>query len=149
VTKLTMLTGALSLLVLPAFAADDAIATRQALMDNNGSAAALAGAIMKGELAYSPAIGKAVVNAFAATALAYGDFFPEGSADDPRTAASPKIWEDMAGFDAVLAKFQAAAASAKQAGGKDGPADADAFAAAVKPVLGTCKSCHEAYRIQK
>jgi cytochrome c556 len=144
-----MLTGALSLLVLPAFAADDAIATRQALMDNNGSAAALSGAIMKGELAYSPAIGKAVVNAFDATALAYGSFFPEESADDPRTAASPKIWEDRAGFEAALGKFQAAAASAKQAAGEHGFPDDAAFVAAVKPVLGTCNGCHETYRIKK
>ena len=105
-----MLIGALAALATPGFAADDPIATRQALMDNNGASAALAGAVMKGEVEYSPVIGKAVIVALSATAHAYGDYFPEGSADPDRSYASPKIWEDMAGFQATLGKFQAAVA---------------------------------------
>ena len=42
--KLPILIGALGVLATAAFAADDPIATRQALMDNNGAAAGLAGA---------------------------------------------------------------------------------------------------------
>ena len=61
------------------------IATRQALMDNNGAAAGLAGGVMKDEVAYSPVIGKAVIEAFSATAHAVGSFFPEGSADPALT----------------------------------------------------------------
>ena len=54
----------------------------------------------------------------------------------------------MAGFQAALGKFQTAVAAAVAASGKDGPPDAAAFQAAVQPVLGTCKSCHETYRIE-
>ena len=146
--KLPVVIGALAALAIPAFAADDPIATRQALMDNNGAAAGLAGAVMKDEVAYSPPIGKSVIQALNATALAYGDFFPEGSADAARSKASPKIWEDMAGFQAAIAKFQQDAAVAVEASGRDGPADKAAFTAAVQPVLGNCKSCHEAYRLE-
>jgi cytochrome c556 len=148
VRKLPILIGALTALATVAFAADDPIAARQALMDNNGGAAGLAGAVMKDEVAYSPVIGKAVIVAFRATAHAYGDYFPEGSADPAKSAASPKIWEDPAGFQAELGKFQTNVAAAFEASGKDGPADKAAFTAAVQPILGSCKSCHEGYRLE-
>lgn len=146
--KLPVVIGALAALAIPAFAADDPIAARQALMDNNGAAAGLAGAVMKDEVAYSPAVGKAVIEAWNATALAYGSFFPEGSADPARSHASPKIWEDMAGFEAEIARFQANVAAAREVSGRGGPADKAAFAAAVQPVFDNCKSCHEAYRTE-
>jgi cytochrome c556 len=131
-----------------AFAADDPIAVRKALMDANGGAAGLSAGMMKGEIAYSPAAGKAAITSFHASAMAFGDFFPEGSDMGADTHASPKIWEDRAGFDAELAKFQAASAAAMQASGRDGPADLAAFQAAVGPVLGTCKSCHQSYQVR-
>ena len=144
--RLPILIGALALAT-TAYAADDPIAARQALMDNNGAAAALAGGMMKDEVAYSPVAGKAVIQALSATAHAVGSFFPEGSADPARSKASPKIWEDAAGFQAALAKFGTDVAAAQEASGKDGPADKAAFAAAIQPALGNCKSCHEAYRL--
>ena len=146
--KLPIMIGALAILVAPAFATEDVIATRQALMDNNGSAAGLAGAMLKDQIPYAPVAGKAVIVALRSTALAYGDYFPEGSADPARSHASPKIWEDAAGFQAELAKFQTATAAALEAAGKDGPPDKAAFAAAVQPVLGSCKSCHEGFRTE-
>jgi cytochrome c556 len=141
--------AALAILAMPALGAEDPIAVRQTLMDNNGAAAGVAGAIMKGELDYNPVVGKAVIYAVSATAAAYGDFFPEGSEDASRSNASPKIWEDMAGFEAELAKFQDAAAKAREIAGKGGPADADAFKAAMGPIFDSCKTCHEGYRVEK
>ena len=82
----------------------------------------------------------------AATAHAYGDFFPGGQ---PRPGAQPCLAEDLggrAGFEAELAKFQATAAAAVEAAGQGGPGRQGAFAAAVKPIFGNCKSCHESYR---
>ena len=76
---------------------------------------------MKDELAYSPVVGKAVIAAFNATAAAFGDFFPEGSADPARSDASPKIWEDTAGFQAELAKFQTERRPRRQASGTRRP----------------------------
>ncbi len=146
--KLPILVGAAVALATAAFAAGDPITTRQLLMDNNGAAAGLAAAVMKDEVAYSPVIGKAVIQAFAATAHAYGDFFPEGSTDPARSAASPKIWEDAAGFQAELEKFMASADAALAASGREGPADKAAFTAAVQPIFEGCKTCHEGYRLE-
>lgn len=134
-------------LALPALAAADPIATRQALMDSVAGAVGLAAGVQKGEVAYSPAVGKAALTAAAAASLAFGDFFPEGSGTG-ETKASPKIWEDRAGFDADLAKFQEAALAGAAAAGKDGPADADAFVELMKPVMGSCKACHESFRLK-
>lgn len=145
--KLPILIGTLAWLATPGFAADDPVAVRQALMSSNGTSAAMSGAVLKGELDYSPAIGRAAISALAATAMAFGDYFPEGTADDPRTEASPRIWEDMEGFMAELEEFQTVTATALEAAGEDGPADAAAFQAAIQPVLGSCKDCHETYRI--
>jgi cytochrome c556 len=126
-------------------AAEDPIVTRQALMASVGAAAGLGGGMMKGEIAYSPAAGKAAIATLRAVSLSYGDFFPAGS-DQGKTNAAAAIWENSDGFAAELAKFSEAADKAWQASGKDGPADVEAFKAAIGPVFGTCKSCHETYR---
>ncbi|WP_157015051.1 c-type cytochrome [Mesorhizobium xinjiangense] len=129
-------------------AADDPIAVRQALMQANAGAAGLSGAMLKGELDYNPAVAKAAIATFNAVASSYGHYFPEGSEGNGETTASPKIWEDMAGFQEAVGKFETDAAGAVEASGKDGPADLDTFKAAVGPVLGNCKSCHESFRVQ-
>ncbi|MCB1419877.1 MAG: cytochrome c [Notoacmeibacter sp.] len=142
---------ALSAVILSATAvtaADDPIAARKALMQAVGASAGTAGAMMKGELAYSPAVGKASIATMAGVSHVFADYFPAGSTSDKSTAA-PKIWEDAAGFAAANAKFMADAGAAAAASGKDGPADLDAFKAAAGPVLANCKACHEVYRIQK
>ncbi|MBG6206168.1 cytochrome c556 [Labrenzia sp. EL_126] len=126
-------------------AADDPIATRQAIMSSVGAAAGLGGGMMKGEVTFSPVAGKAAIATMNAAAASFGDFFPEGS-DQGDTGALPAIWENADGFAAELAKFSAAAGKAMEASGKDGPADLDSFKAAMGPVFGTCKSCHETYR---
>lgn len=140
--------GALAFSALPALSADDPIAARQAIMDANGAAAAAAAAMLKQEIPYSPAVAKSVVASFNATAHTIGDYFPEGSVDAAKSEAAPKIWEDRAGFDAAIAKFATDVSAAAQASGKDGPPDLAAFQAAVQPVLGNCKSCHESYRLK-
>jgi cytochrome c556 len=141
--------AALAFLAVPAVAADDPVAVRKALMSSVGAAAAMSGGVLKGEIAYAPAIGASAIATMAAASVAYADFFPEGSDGDPRSAASPKIWEDRAGFLEQVAKFQAATAAAVTASGRNGPADAEAFKAAVEPILGTCRSCHESYQVRK
>ena len=132
-----------------AYAADDPIAVRKALMQGVGASAAVSGAMMKNELPYSPVVAKAAIASINASAQAVGDYFPEGSDMGADTTASPKIWEDRAGFDKEIAEFQAAIGAAVQASGKDGPADLAAFQAAIGPVFDRCKECHEGYRIKQ
>ncbi|WP_365770955.1 c-type cytochrome [Roseibium sp.] len=126
-------------------AADDPIATRQAIMSSVGAAAGLGGGMMKGEVAYSPVAGKAAIAAMNAAASSFGSFFPDGS-NTGNTGATEAVWDNSEGFAAEIAKFSAATEKAMAAAGKAGPADLDAFKAAMGPVFGTCKSCHETYR---
>ena len=146
--KTALIFGALAAMAAPALATDDAIMTRKSFMWSNGASAGLAVGMMKNEIEYSPAAGNAVLKSFMATSLAFGDYFPDGT-DQGDTRASPKIWEDRAGFDAALAEFQEASASGAQAGGREGPADLAAFQAAVGPILNTCNSCHEEYQLSR
>lgn len=128
-------------------AADDPIAVRKALMQASAASAATSGGMMKGDIAYNPAVAKAAIATLNAVSHAYGNFFPEGSSGE-NTEASPKIWEDGEGWQQTLSKFQADTHAAVEASGKDGPADLASFQAAVAPVLSNCKNCHENFRLQ-
>ncbi|HVW57183.1 MAG TPA: cytochrome c [Rhizobiaceae bacterium] len=130
-----------------AHAADDPIAIRKDLMEANGAAAAVSAGLLKGEIPYNPVVAKEAIMALRAVSHAFGSFFPAGS-DKGNTKASPKIWQDMAGFQATLAKFQKDTDAAAQASGKKGPADLAAFKAAITPVLGNCAACHRDYRLK-
>ncbi len=146
---MTVLKGAaLSLLIATfsgtALASDDPIDSRQKIMLSVGGAAGAAVAMIRGDVPFNPAIANAVFSTLNAAAHNYGDYFPEGSEDDD-SKASPKIWEDMAGFQSELAKFQESAGAAVAAK----PQDLEAFKAAFGQIGGSCKSCHEGYRIEK
>ena len=145
---LSLCLSAGSLVAASAVAADDPIAVRKSIMQSVGVAAGLSGGMMKGQMDYSPAAGKAAIATMDAAAHSFGSFFPEGSGSGDTTAA-PAIWEDAAGFEAALAKFASATGAAMAASGKDGPADLEAFKAVMGPVLGNCKSCHETFRVKK
>ncbi|CAN0653483.1 Cytochrome c556 [Nitratireductor aquimarinus] len=145
--KIALAVSALCLSVSGVAAADDPIAVRKSIMQATAASAGLAGAMMKEELAYNPAIAKAAILTLNAGAKSYGAFFPEGSGEGDTTAA-PAIWEDAAGFQAALDKYMTDTAAALDAAGKDGPADLASFQAAIGPVFSNCKSCHEKFRIQ-
>ncbi|WP_173931104.1 cytochrome c [Chelativorans sp. Marseille-P2723] len=130
-----------------ASAQEDPVAVRKALMQANAASAGAASAMMRGEMDYNPAVALAALATFRAVSLSVGSFFPEGS-DSGETRASPRIWEDMAGFQQEIADFQADAAAAREAAGREGPADLAAFQSMVEPVLAHCNSCHETYRTE-
>lgn len=125
-----------------AYATQDPIMTRRALMSSNGAAAGAGGAMMQGEAPFHPAVAKSVFATMRAVSLSFGDYFPAGS-DTGDTKASPKIWEDAAGFAATLAKFQQDADAAVAANVQD----LEAFKTAFGQVTGNCKACHDAYRL--
>ena len=128
---------------------NDAVDTRKALMQAVGGAAGLAGGMMKGEMDYNPGVAAAAIASMRGAAYAMAAFFPEGTDTVKGTTSSPKIWEDADGFAAAVAKFKADIDAASAASGKDGPADLDAFKAAIGPVFANCKSCHEGYRVKQ
>ncbi|UUP18880.1 c-type cytochrome [Nitratireductor thuwali] len=139
--------SALMISVAGVAAADDPVAVRKALMQASAASAAASGGMMKGEIAYNPAVAKAAIATLNAVSHAYGDFFPEGTGGED-TSASPKIWEDGDAWQQALSKFQTDTQAAVEAAGKDGPADLAAFQAAIGPVLSNCRSCHETFRLQ-
>lgn len=125
------------------FATEDPSETRKWLMRANGGAAGAASAMLKGETPFSPAVATSVLRNFTAVGYSFGDYFPEGSQTGD-TKASPKIWEDMAGFQAAVAKFRQDSESALNSK----PETLDAFKAAFGTVAQNCQSCHETYRLQ-
>ncbi|WP_265515686.1 c-type cytochrome [Nitratireductor luteus] len=128
-------------------AADDPIAVRKALMQATAASAATSGGMMKGDIAYNPAVAKAAIATLNAVSHAYGDFFPEGLSGENSTA-SPNIWEDTDAWQQALSKFQIDTQAAVEVSGKDGPADLASFQAVIGPVLSNCRSCHENFRVQ-
>lgn len=125
--------------------ADDPIAVRKAIMKNVGAATGAGGAMAKGEAEFNAVTAALVLRTMNTAALGFGELFPEGSETGGESTASPKIWEDRAGFNAALAKFAADTA----AGIAAKPADLDAFRAAFGAAASNCGACHKAYRVKK
>lgn len=68
--------------------------------------------------------------------------FPEGSLQDV-SEARPEIWDDWDRFVGYAHDIERAASAMADVG------DADALAASMRETGATCKSCHEAFRIEK
>jgi cytochrome c556 len=144
---LKKLSLAFALAALSASAASaDVVADRQAIMKAAGKAVGSIVPIAKGEAPFDAA---AVAAAFAAInenaqKIDVAALFPEGS-ETGESTASPKIWEDIAGFHAAVDKYKADTAAAVAANS----ADLAAFQAQFGAVTKNCGSCHEVYRIKK
>ncbi|WP_199091738.1 cytochrome c [Bosea sp. ASV33] len=119
------------------------IAERQQTMKAVGAATREGAAIAKGEVAFDAAKAQAVFKTYADAAKKMPSLFPDSSKTGGETTASPKIWEDQAGFKAAFAKFEADASAGATVASLDG--FRTAFGAATK----NCGTCHEAYRIKK
>lgn len=138
---------AISLFALTASAAAaDPIADRKALMKANGKAVGQLAAIAKGEAPFDAAAVLAALTTLNEDAqkLDVATLFPAGS-DKGDTTASPKIWEDMAGFQAKVDKFKTDTAAALAAP----PADVDGVKATLGVLGQNCGGCHEAFRVKK
>ncbi len=117
--KLILAISALALVTSAAFA--DPIADRQALMKANGKAMGALVPMTKGEKPFDAAVvldGAEDLNDNAQKMDVAG-LFPAGSDTSGDTTASPKIWEDMAGFQAKVDKFKADTAAALAAPPQD------------------------------
>lgn len=144
IRKIAIAIGVMSLATAYA-AAQGPISQRIAAMKATGAAAGAAGKMLKGEMAYDAAAALDALTKISEVAQTFGDYFPEGSETGGETRASPKIWEDSAGWEAALAKFQMDSAAAVAAA----PADLDAFKASFGAIGANCGTCHKAYRLAK
>jgi cytochrome c556 len=139
---------AISVLALGSAAASaDPIADRQALMKERGKIVGGLVKVVKGEQPFEAAAVLDALKQLEANAEKFDaeKLFPAGSEQGGETTASPKIWEDMAGFkadaDKLLTDVKAAVASP--------PADVDALKAQVGTLGSDCGACHQTYRIKK
>src|SRR4249919_937629 len=101
----------------------DPILDRQALMKERGKIAGGLSKVVKGETSFDAAAVLTALQALQANAEKFDAdvLFPAGS-DTGKTTASPKIWQDMAGFKADADKYLADVKAAVAAS----PADIDA-----------------------
>ena len=72
------------------------------------------------------------------------DYFPEGSDDSPSEAA-PAIWTDFDDFRLSASRHAEAASGLIKAANSG---DVSAAATAARTLAGTCKSCHQSYRLK-
>lgn len=126
-----------------AAAQQDPIKARQALMKSNGDQAKVGAAMVKGEAPFDLAKAKAIFTTLDANAGKLKALWPAGS-DKGDTKASPKIWSDMAGFNAELAKLASLAKAADTS-----VTDIASFKTQFSAVGKVCGDCHQTYRLKK
>ncbi|PSH70583.1 cytochrome C556 [Phyllobacterium brassicacearum] len=137
----------LAIALLSVSANADPIKDRQAIMKDQGKTVGSITPIIKGEKPFDAA---AVIAALKhlnedAQMIDAAKLFPAGSDKGAETTASPKIWEDNAGFVAALAKYKKDAAEVAAAE----PKDLESFKVAFNQVTENCAACHKAFRIKK
>jgi cytochrome c556 len=138
---------AISMLALAASAAfADPILDRQALMKERGKIVGGISKVVKGEEPFDAAAVLTQLQALQANAekIDIDALFPAGS-DTGDTTASPKIWEDMAGFKAANDKYIADIKAATAAA----PADVDTLKTQFGTIASNCGTCHQTYRVKK
>jgi cytochrome c556 len=127
-------------------AQQDQVKQTQTMMKGNGKNAGALAAMVKGEKPYDQATVDAAMAQFEDTVKKFPTLFPDsikGLKPEGDYYASPKVWEDKAGFDEHVASFAKAVADAK---GKI--KDLDTLKVAL-PVIGKqCGGCHETYRVK-
>lgn len=143
----TILAAALAIptVALAADPVEDTIAARQGYFKLLGANMGILAGMAKGEVDYDSAAAQtAADNMGALTSYNIGHLFMPGtsSAESDKTRALPKIWED---FPGVQEKGGALADAVKVMQGVAG-AGKDEMVAALGPLGGTCKACHDNYR---
>lgn len=140
----SFLLAILSLILIAGSAFANPIEDRQALMNSFGR---IIGRDLvpyaRGSNPYDAAAVLASLQALDAQAekLDVEALFPVGT-ETGDTKASPKIWDDRAGFQASVDKFKGDVAAALAAA----PQDAGTLGPLIDTIGGNCRSCHGAWR---
>ncbi|MGN6285722.1 MAG: c-type cytochrome [Afipia sp.] len=130
-----------------AAADQDLVATRIQLMKDNGKSMAAFSQMARGDKPYDQATVDASLARLEAAAKKLPALYPESTKNvqtDEKYAASSKVWENKADFEAHIAKLGKVVADNK---GKI--TNLDALKAAIPQFGDSCKGCHETYRIKK
>jgi cytochrome c556 len=144
--RTVVIVGTLLLGVGAVIAQEDALKHAQTYMKGNGKNAGALGAMVKGEKPYDQATVNTALAQFEDTAKNLPTLFPDSLKTvkwEGDYSASPKIWEDKAGFSEHITSFGKTVADAK---GKI--TDLDSLKATL-PVIGKqCGGCHEIFRVK-
>ena len=147
VMRTVVVVGTLLLGVGAVVAQMDQVKQTQTVMKGNGKNAGALAAMVKGEKPYDQATVDAALAQFEDTVRKFPTLFPEGTKGlkpEGDYYASPKVWEDKAGFDEHIASFAKVVTEAKTQI-KDLETLKTTF-----PVVGKqCGGCHETYRVKK
>jgi cytochrome c556 len=118
----------------------DAYQDRHMLMEEINDAMKPLGAIAKKEAPFDAAAVKASATTIAENLKKAHELFLPGS-DGGESRAKPEIWTDRGGFDKQMKDAQAAAVALSSV------KDEAAFLPALRTLGGSCKSCHDMYRL--
>lgn len=135
---------AIALSATAVIAQSDPISQRKETMKGVGGQARVGAQMVKGEAPFDLAKAKAVFATFAGAAAKMPALFPDNSKTGGETTAAPKIWEDMNGFKAGFAKFEADAKAAEAS-----TTDLETFKVAFGNMGKNCGGCHETFRVKK
>jgi cytochrome c556 len=127
-------------------AQQDVVKQTQTVMKGNGKNAGALAAIVKGEKPYDQATVDTAMAQFEDTAKKLPTLFPvstKGLKPEGDYSASPKIWEDKAGFDAKIASFSKVVSEAKPK-----IKDIDTLKANFPAIGKECSGCHETFRLK-
>jgi cytochrome c556 len=144
--RTVVIAGTLLLGVGAVVAQQDQVKQTQTMMKGNGKNAGALAAMVKGEKPYDQATVDAAMAQFEDTVKKFPTLFPDsikGMKPEGDYYASPKVWEDKAGFDEHVASF---AKAVSDANGKI--KDLDTLKAALPAIGKQCGGCHETYRVK-
>jgi len=144
--RVLMVAGILLLGAGAVVAQQDVVKQTQDVMKATGRNAGAMAAMLKGEKPYDQATVDTAMATFEDTAKKLPTLFPasiKGLKPEGDYSASPKIWEDKAGFDAKIAAFAKAVADAKPK-----IKDLDSLKATFPAVGKECGGCHETFRVK-
>ncbi len=145
--RTVVVVGTLLLGVGAVMAQQDVVKQTQSVMKANGKNAGALAAMVKGEKPYDQAAVDAALKQFEDTAKKLPTLFPastKGLKPDGKYSASPKIWDDKAGFDEHIASFAKVVAEAKAQ-----IKDLDTLKVTFPVVGKQCGGCHETYRLKE
>ena len=144
--RVLVVAGVLLLGVGAVVAQQDVVKETQTVMKGNGRNAGAVAAMVKGEKPYDQATVDTALAQFEDTAKKLPTLFPastKGLKPEGDYSASPKIWEDKAGFDAKIASFAKVVSEAKPK-----IMDLDSLKANFPAIGKECGGCHETFRLK-
>ena len=144
--RAVVIAGTLLLGISAVVAQQDQVKQAQTYMKGNGKNAAALAAMVKGEKPYDQATVDTALAQFEETAKKLPTLFPDSSKGlktDGDYSASPKVWEDKAGFADHISSFSKAVTDAKAS-----IKDLDTLKASFPAIGKQCGACHETYRVK-